>query len=85
MAVPRPRYPLAVRRAMSEQLDLAQLRSGAGLVLYENLAYTPLAASVPGRVPVDSARPNRAALETNLARAVPLTGGARRCRHHPLG
>ena len=49
--------PVAVRRTMSQQLDLAQLRSGAGLVLYENLAYVPIAAAVPGRVPVDSPRP----------------------------
>ena len=42
-------------------------------MLYENLAYAPIASAVPGRVPVDSARPNRAALETDLSRAVPLT------------
>ena len=77
--------PVGVRRAMSEQLDLAQLRSSAGLVLYENLAYTPLAASVPGR------RAGRlGAPQPRRARNRPRTPGAahrgaRRCRHHPLG
>ena len=33
--------PRAVRTAMAQQLDFAQLRSSAGLVLYENLAYVP--------------------------------------------
>ncbi len=64
--------PVAVRAAMSAQLDLARLRSSAGLVLYENLAYAPLRAAVPGDVPVDSPRPNRAALVTDLSDAVPL-------------
>jgi hypothetical protein len=65
--------PRAVRAAMAQQLDLAQLRSTAGIVLYENLAYAPIRAAVPGRVPVDSARPNRAALDADLADATPLT------------
>jgi GT2 family glycosyltransferase len=64
--------PVAVRAAMSAQLDLARLRSSAGLVLYENLAYAPLRSVVPGDVPVDSPRPNRAALGTDLSGAVPL-------------
>ena len=42
---------------MAQQLDLAQLRSSAGLVLYENLAYVPIRASVPGRVPDRLAAP----------------------------
>ena len=64
--------PVAVRAAMGAQLDLARLRSSAGLVLYENLAYAPIRAVVPGRVPVDSARPNRAALGADLTDAVAI-------------
>ena len=65
--------PGVVRRALAQQLDLALLRSGAGLVLYENVAYAPISATIPGRVPVDSRDPNRAALTTDLSRAVALT------------
>src|SRR5262249_17216435 len=65
--------PGAVRTAMGQQLDFAQLRSSAGLVLYQNLAYVPLRASIPGRVPVDSPRPNRAALGADLSAAQPVT------------
>jgi hypothetical protein len=65
--------PGALRAAMGQQLDLAQLRSGPGLVLYENLAYAPIRAVVPGRVPVNSPRPNRAALGTDLTDTTPLT------------
>src|SRR5262249_53003111 len=44
-----------------------------GLVLYENLAYAPIRSSVaPPALPVGSRRPNRAALTTDLSRAVPL-------------
>jgi GT2 family glycosyltransferase len=65
--------PVATRRAMAQQLDLAQLRTSAGIQLYENTAYAPIRASVPPpRLPVDSRRPNRAALATDLTRAVPL-------------
>jgi hypothetical protein len=64
---------VALRRAMAQQLDLARLRSSRGLVLYENVAYSPIRASVsPPALPVDSRRPNRAALTTDLTRAVPL-------------
>jgi hypothetical protein len=66
--------PVALRHAMAQQLDLARLRSSRGLVLYENLAYAPIRAAVPPpALPVDSRRPNRAALTTDLTRAVPLT------------
>jgi GT2 family glycosyltransferase len=69
--------PVAFRRAMAQQLDLARLRTSAGLVLYENLAYAPILASVPPpRLPVDSPSPNRAAQSTDLTRATPLTGDA---------
>ncbi len=69
--------PVALRRAMAQQLDLARLRSSRGIVLYENVAYAPIRAAVsPPALPVDSRRPNRAALTTNLTRAVPLTSGA---------
>ena len=66
--------PLALRRAMAQQLDLARLRSNRGLVLYENVAYAPIRSAVPPpALPVDSRRPNRAALATGLTRAVPLS------------
>jgi GT2 family glycosyltransferase len=69
--------PVALRQAMGQQLDLARLRSSRGLVLYENLAYAPLRASVPPpRLPVDSPSPNRAAQSTDLTRARPLTSTA---------
>ena len=49
--------PVALRRAMAQQLDLARLRSSRGIVLYENLAYAPircrgLAAGVARRLAV---------------------------------
>jgi hypothetical protein len=66
--------PVAMQRAMEQQLDLARLSTGAGLVLYENLAFAPLLAHVPPpRLPVDSPQPNRAAQSTDLTRATPLT------------
>jgi GT2 family glycosyltransferase len=66
--------PVALRQAMAQQLDLARLRSSRGLVLYENLAFAPIRASVrPPALPVDSRRPNRAALTTDLTRATPLS------------
>jgi hypothetical protein len=69
--------PVALRRAMAQQLDLARLRSSRGLLLYENLAYMPIRAAVPPpALPVDSRRPNRAALAANLTRAEPLPSGA---------
>jgi hypothetical protein len=69
--------PVALRRAMAQQLDLARLRSSRGLVLYENVAYAPIRAAVsPPALPVDSRRPNRAALTTDLTRAVPLPSGS---------
>jgi hypothetical protein len=49
------------------------LRSNAGIVLYENLAYVPIRAGEPARVPVDSARPNRAALGADLSDATPVS------------
>jgi len=73
-----PAIPDAVRRALAQQLDLAQLRSNAGLVLYENVAYAPIGAVNPSRVPVDSRDPNRAALTTDLSRAAPLTSSPAR-------
>jgi GT2 family glycosyltransferase len=74
-----PAVPVALRRAMAQQLDLARLRSSRGLVLYENLAYAPIRAAVPPPLlPVDSPRPNRAALATDLTRAVPLTASPAR-------
>jgi GT2 family glycosyltransferase len=64
------------RRALDGQLDLARLRAPAGLRLYENLAWIPVAASVPraaaDAVPVGSVDPIRAALATDLPAAHPL-------------
>jgi GT2 family glycosyltransferase len=69
--------PVALRRAMTQQLDLERLRSSRGLDLYENLAAAPIQAAVPPPpLPNDSRRPNRAALGTDLTRAVPLPSGA---------
>jgi hypothetical protein len=66
--------PRALRRAMSQQLDLARLRSSQGIVLYENEAYAPTEASIPPpALPADSRLPNIAALTTDLTRAVPLS------------
>ncbi|MEX1008864.1 MAG: hypothetical protein WD271_13595, partial [Acidimicrobiia bacterium] len=52
------------RRALDGQLDLARLKTGRGLVLYENLAWIPLRASVARReaamVPVGPRDPTRA-------------------------
>ena len=61
--MPQADAPVALRRAMAQQLDLARLRSSRGLVLYENLAYAPiraavLAAGAPGRLA--PAEPRRA-------------------------
>ncbi len=65
--------PVALRREMGEQLDLARLRTSPGLVLYENLAYAPIRASVPPPpLPVDSPSPNRAAQSTDLTGATAL-------------
>jgi GT2 family glycosyltransferase len=69
-------FPIALQRAMGQQLDLARLNTAKGIEVYENLAYAPIRASVPPpALPVDSPRPNRAALTTNLTRAVPLPDG----------
>ena len=56
--------PVALRRAMAQQLDLARLRSSRGLVLYENLAYAPIRAAVRAARAARSTPggPNRAAL-----------------------
>jgi hypothetical protein len=68
--------PVGLRRALAQQLDLVRLRSSRGLELYQNLAYAPIRAAVPPpALPVDSRRPNRAALATDLTRAVPLPSG----------
>ena len=67
--------PVALRRAMAQQLDLARLRSSRGIVLYENVAYAPIRAAVsPPALPVDSRRPNRAALTTDLTRGAAASG-----------
>ena len=70
-----------IRAALDGQLDLARLRSESGFVLYENLAWYPLASVVTGpaadEVPVGSNDPLRAALSTDLAgRARPVLDGA---------
>ena len=68
------------RRALDGQLDLARLETGRGLVLYENLAWIPLRASVSGRdaatVPAGPRDPTRAALGADLSAATPLPTGA---------
>jgi hypothetical protein len=68
------------QRALDGQLDLARLRAASGLVLYENLAWIPLRASVPRdsarEIPRGGVDPIHAALATDLTAAVPLAPGA---------
>jgi GT2 family glycosyltransferase len=67
------------RRALDDQLDLARLRTQPGLVLYENLAWIPLRASVTrpeaATVPLGTHAPVSAALGTDLSAASPLAQG----------
>jgi hypothetical protein len=66
----------SLRRTLDAQLDLAQLRTSAGITLYQNLAYAPLLSLVPEGtdVPRGSRDPNAAALGTDLTTAVPVDG-----------
>jgi hypothetical protein len=66
--------PAGLRRTLDDQLDLAQLRTVAGITLYSNLAYAPLLSVVPEgtEVPTGSRDPNVAALSTDLSSAVPV-------------
>ena len=68
------------RAALDGQLDLARLRTARGLVLYENLAWIPLRATVSGAaadsVPLGPRDPIRAALGADLSGAEPLASGA---------
>jgi len=68
--------PAVLRRAVDDQLDLAQLRTDSGVTLYENLAYAPILSVVPAGtdVPVNSKAPNIAALGTDVANATPVVG-----------
>jgi len=68
--------PAALRRAVDDQLDLAQLRTDSGVTLYENLAYAPILSVVPAGtdVPTNSKAPNLAALGTDVASATPVVG-----------
>jgi GT2 family glycosyltransferase len=70
--------PAAVRRAIDDQLDLAQLRTDAGVTLYENLAYAPILSVVPDGtdVPTGSKAPNLQALSTDISNAAPVDGTA---------
>ncbi len=70
------RVPAAIRRAVNDQLDLAQLRTDAGVTLYENLAYAPILSAVPDGtdVPTNSKSPNLAALGTDISGATPVSG-----------
>ena len=70
--------PSAVRAAMAQQLDLAQLRSTAGIVLYENLAYAPIAAALGEDAAVFRRTlpvPTVAALRTDLSDATSSARG----------
>ena len=68
------------RHALDGQLDLARLRSQRGLVLYQNLAWIPLRASVTGpnasSVPLGVEAAIPAALGADLSAAKPLAPGA---------
>ncbi len=71
---------IGLRDALGQQLDLAQLRSDPGLLLYENLAYVPLRAVVTGKqaadVPVGNRNPTLAALGADLSTAAPVGSGS---------
>jgi GT2 family glycosyltransferase len=70
--------PLALRSALGAQLDLARLRSSAGIVIYENLAWIPLQSVVKAggnAVPVGSPDPLRAALGVDVE-ASPVGSGS---------
>jgi GT2 family glycosyltransferase len=69
----------ALRVGLAAQLDLARLSTDGGLVLYENLAWIPLAAVVTGDgaddVPTGAVEPVESALGTDVASdAEPLDG-----------
>jgi GT2 family glycosyltransferase len=68
------------KRVLDGQLDLASLRSRAGLSLYENLAWIPMRASIPAEradaVSVGARDPIRVALGADLSGAQPLDAGA---------
>ncbi len=70
----------AVTSALAQQLDLAQLRSEPGLVLYENLSWAPASAVVTGPaaqdVPTGVVDPLRSAARTDLVGAKPVGGDA---------
>ena len=62
VAARAPRRRPGLRRThRRQQLDLAQLRTVAGIVLYENLAYAPIAVGGARghQVPTGSRDPNR--------------------------
>jgi hypothetical protein len=71
--------PRGLRTALGAQLDLARLRSGSGIDLYENLAWIPLKSVVPAdaaaSIPVGSNDPTRAALGVSV-QARPVGGAA---------
>ena len=48
--------PPGLRRTLDDQLDLAQLRTDAGVTLYENLAYAPILSVVPDGTDVPTSR-----------------------------
>jgi len=68
------------QRVLDGQLDLAQLRSRAGLSLYENLAWIPLRASIPAEradaVSVGGRDPIRATLGADISGARSLGADA---------
>ncbi len=68
----------AVTTALAEQLDLAQLRSESGLVVYENQSWAPARAVVTGpkagAVPKGPVDPLHSAARTDLIGAKPVGG-----------
>ena len=69
--------PAGLRARLADQLDLAQLRTPHGLVVYENDAWVPERAAVPARVadtiPTGGVDPARSALRVDLSgSALPL-------------
>ena len=86
-AARRRRSHVAVRTAMAQQLDLAQLRSSAGLVLYREPRRTSrIRASCPAAaVPIDSPRPEPGRARRRPRRRAADHVGARPRRHRAVG
>jgi len=68
----------AIKATLGDQLDLARLRTEAGLVLYENQSWIPASAVVPeasgDEVPLGNIDPLRSSVDNDITRARPVDG-----------